>query len=1345
MPDEGEDPSPRKGQIVTFYSFKGGTGRTMALANVAWILAANGKRVLIADWDLESPGLLRFFQPFTDAGASDRLGIVDFVRDYAWAMAEAEINPEALHHPKSSKVAALPAISEMINHHIDQLGGYVIPLSWQFPDDGALHFLSPGKQHNGDYQATLASLDWDNFYDYLYGAQFLTVLRELLKSTYDYVLIDSRTGHGDVSDICTIHLPDMVIDCFTLTNQAIDGAAMIAKEIKDGSGREITVLPVPMRIDHAQKEKVEAGLKYAASLFEGLPTGMSEEDRRTYWATVEVPYRPSYAYEETLSTFYDRPGSVNGLLPYYERIAALITGGEITTLPPREEWLRLRTRLLFSRTQSSNPLEVILDFSPEDQLWAEWVAGVLASAEITVRWVDEVPTGSDDSEEPETLRQTVAIVSESYAARVNESPFAVKPDLLISVTEARVPNALADVPVAFLAGLPENRAADVLINRLNGRRPTESELANSTLSYPGSDRARVQNIPTRNVNFTGRNSDLRQLRDELRTRRMAVFQPLVLHGLGGVGKTQVALEYAHRFRADYDIIWWMDCGMAQYVDASLADLGQQLREQFGVSVPEEGGVTEVCRQVLRTLSEDLPDKRWLLVYDNAEDIGQLKPLLPVGGGHVLITSQNDEWQKQGISTSLEVDKFLPEDSVRHLRRRLSGITEADARTIARILQDIPLAVAAAGALLAVTGMSVDEYLERLRCQPTQEYPTDHPLSAYAPEVAQAWNLSLDELGKRSAAAARMLGICSVMAPEVSQDLVNSQAMAETLRALDPTISERAMIARLTRQIDLLALIKVDNNNRQIQLHRVVRAVVSDRMSGDEKAAARLAVHRMVVDAKPKEGDVDDPQNWRRYRAIWPHLTPSGVMWSADPEVRQLLIDRVRYLRQRDDLERGRRRAEEIQRAWRSMLTGNPDPELPDSELMATGPLDPEAAQSLRLQLLRLQFNLANMMRDLAEFEAAREIDQAVLDEQMELLGPGHLHTLQTRSSLAGDMRALGDYKAALELDMVTYESSCETFGDDVRSTLNAAHNLALSYLLTGLFRQALAQDRQTLERRASVLGSTNPRTFNSGSAVARDLLEAGRYEEAVTRMETVWGQCVETLGDNDRITLNARLLLGVALRCVGRTEAAGTHIEWARNGLTRGFGRNSTDALSARLSQALNLLAVGQVRAGRAEAEEVLVIYQERLGDSHPLPLICRLDIATALCLEGDFVGARIEAETAAIGLQSRLGDEHPYTFAAQMVLATVLARQGRLTEARDLEQKVVSGRERVLRDDHPDTLRCRANLLLSEQELKTSGAADKRQQVLDALSELIGSEHPDVTTALRGNRLLATIDPPPF
>ena len=133
-------------------------------------------------------------------------------------------------------------------------------------------------------------------------------------------------------------------------------------------------------------------------------------------------------------------------------------------------------------------------------------------------------------------------------------------------------------------------------------------------------------------------------------------------------------------------------------------------------------------------------------------------------------------------------------------------------------------------------MTVPEYLQKLDEQPTRPRPPGHPLGDYPQAVAKAWHLSLDQLKARSAAAARLLEICSVMAPDISLDLINTQAMADALRDLDPAISERAMINRLIRQVDLLALIKLDNNVQQIQVHRVVQAVVSERMDNAEKAS-----------------------------------------------------------------------------------------------------------------------------------------------------------------------------------------------------------------------------------------------------------------------------------------------------------------------------------------------------------------------------------------------------------------------------------------------------------------------------------------------------------------------------
>jgi cellulose biosynthesis protein BcsQ/tetratricopeptide (TPR) repeat protein len=1325
MSDAETSQPPRSGQIVTFYSFKGGTGRTMALANVAWILAANGRRVLTADWDLESPGLHRFFKPFMDASVSERPGITDFIRKWEWAAADAGIDPYALHTGSAeAKEAAQEGLSRLIHEHLDEVKRYAIPLSWSFPGRGALHFWTSGKQADGDYQASLSALDWDNFYDRLYGGQFFDALRVYMKSNYDYVLIDSRTGLSDIADICTVHLPDIVVDCFTLSTQGVEGAAAIARMIERHTERNITILPVPMRIDRRQKDKVEEGLEFAAGLFEGLPAGMADADRREYWAKVEVPYRSSYACEEILAVFGDAPGSRTSLLTSYERIAGHITAGAITTSPPIAEWLRLRTRNLFSRTTPSSPVEVVLDFSPVDQLWAEWIAAVLAGAEISVRWSGETPAGHDDAE---LETQTVAIVTDFYIYRLLDSPPAVRPDLLICVTDVRLPQHLAEVPVIFLARLSEAQVMNLLIDRFGGRRAAEPEPGIPALPYPGGSRPQILNIPVRNANFTGRDEDLRKLRDGLRAGGVTVVLPLTILGLGGVGKTQVALEYAHRFRADYDIIWWMNCGQSQYVDASLADLGQKMRLVFEAALPEEGGVTEVAQQVLNFLREEFLNKRWLLIYDNAEDINEVKDLMPSGGGHVLITSRNEAWT--ALANSLKVDIFKRQDSISHLRRRMPGITDAEADELASTLGDIPLAVAAAGALLARTDMSVAGYLRQLRQQPRRTFSPEDPLNEYPEAVTKAWELSLNQLQQNSAAAARLLELCSVMAPDICLDLIVTQAMVRILRDLDPAISERTMISRLIRQIDLLALIKLDNNARQIQVNRVVQAVVNERMSEADKESARQGVHQLVVAAHP-EGDVDDPQTWPRYRLIWPHLTPSGAMWSEDEQVRELLIERVRYLRQRDDLERGQRRAVEILGAWQTMLARGPEPEM---------------AMSLRRQLFRLQFNLANILRDLALFQEARTVDEAVLAGQTEYLSDRHPHTLQTRGSLAADLRALGYYQEALEYDLETYRLWNREYGDDYRGTLAAAHNLALSYLLTGDFRNALDYDVRTLERRAAVLSPRHPRTLNSGAAVARDLLEAGRYADAVAQIDSVWAQCREILGDDDRATLNARLALGVAQRCAGHLDEAARHIDAARIGLTRGFGSDSSDALASRLSQALSLLAMDQVRGGMRAAEEVLIVYAGRLGLDHPHSLICMLNIATAACLEQDYEVAGTRVRSAVEGLEARLGTAHPYTLAAKMVQATALAHQGRLTEAAELEYLVASGRERILGPQHPDTLRSRANLLLTRQAQGVDGASRERQAIIAGLALMLGREHPDVATAAAGERLLCMIDPQPF
>ena len=177
-------------------------------------------------------------------------------------------------------------------------------------------------------------------------------MRDDMKQNYDYVLIDSRTGLSDVADICTIELPDVLTICFTLSDQSIEGAANVARQISGRyRDRNIRVLPVPMRIEDGEKEKLDVGRALARMKFEGFPAGMTPEASALYWASVEVPYKPFYAFEETLATFGDDPGSPASLLSSFERITDSITAGEVTAMRPIAEELRLQYKEAFARRQ----------------------------------------------------------------------------------------------------------------------------------------------------------------------------------------------------------------------------------------------------------------------------------------------------------------------------------------------------------------------------------------------------------------------------------------------------------------------------------------------------------------------------------------------------------------------------------------------------------------------------------------------------------------------------------------------------------------------------------------------------------------------------------------------------------------------------------------------------------------------------------------------------------------------------------------------------------------------------------------------------------------------------------
>lgn len=231
---------------------------------------------------------------------------------------------------------------------------YAMSVEYRFPGDGTIDLVPAGRQDQL-YSTQLTSFDWNNFYEKLGGGGFLQAVKRNMREHYDYVLIDSRTGVSDISGICTVQMPDTLVSCFTLSTQAIDGAAAVAASVqRQRRGDQLRIFPVPMRVEDGEQDKLEASRDYARLKFGHFLWHVPEPER--YWGEVEVPYKSFYAYEEILATIGDRPQQLNTILAATERITGYLTSQQISELdavPSEQERRDLLKR--FQREKSSAP------------------------------------------------------------------------------------------------------------------------------------------------------------------------------------------------------------------------------------------------------------------------------------------------------------------------------------------------------------------------------------------------------------------------------------------------------------------------------------------------------------------------------------------------------------------------------------------------------------------------------------------------------------------------------------------------------------------------------------------------------------------------------------------------------------------------------------------------------------------------------------------------------------------------------------------------------------------------------------------------------------------------------
>jgi tetratricopeptide (TPR) repeat protein len=838
---------------------------------------------------------------------------------------------------------------------------------------------------------------------------------------------------------------------------------------------------------------------------------------------------------------------------------------------------------------------------------------------------------------------------------------------------------------------------------------------------PGSAPVIWGDVPQRNKNFTGRDGILDRLRRDAFSKVTAVLPredplPQALQGLGGVGKTAIAIEYAHRFRADYDVVWWIPSEQLPLVRASLAALAGRLGLQEAMATGIEGATAAA----LDALRRGHPYSRWLLIFDNADQPEDFREYIPGGAGDVLITSRNHRWQ--ATIDTVQVDVFSRPESKEFLRKRAPvQVTDPDANRLADKLGDLPLALDQAGAMLAESGMPVEEYIALLDDKITQ-IMAEGRSAEYPRPVTAAWTLSVEKVRQQLPQAQELLRCCAFFGPDpIPRDVFRRGTQATGTRVSD-LMADPILLARAIRELGRYALVTI--GGRAISVHRLVQALLRDELDKEEQAQYRNDVHAILAAAAPK--DPSDDRQWARYRELLPHVTSeaTGITRSPDPQVREFVLNTIRYLYLSGDVSSCIALTTDCIAQWTA----------------DTGPDDPAVIAAKR--------HYGDLLRQLGQYSNAYGLVEETMGVARKELGESDRLTLALRNAFGGDLRANGNFSDALRLDEETLRLHEEVLGADDPQTLRIVVNLGNDYGLNGKYHEA-----EDLCRRAHIrssqaaVGVSATEVLISWYTLAWAVRMQGRFTEARDVGEEAWDYGRERLGSDHFTTLRTAIGLSIAQRRIAPARMEAMQIARDSYGTCqKRFGDNHPDTMAAAINLENALRVNSLLDEAFALAEETVQRYPAVYGPDHPYNYGCAGNLALMQRVVGDVAEARRLNEFALEGLDRRLTRSHLYTLTVAVNLASDLSLLNEPAAARALNEDTLARLVKLLGKDHPLTLGCAANLVVDLRNDSAASEADSLYaDTMNRYEATLGLSHSDAVVAAEGGRLDFDFDPPPI
>ncbi|WP_176985332.1 FxSxx-COOH system tetratricopeptide repeat protein [Asanoa ishikariensis] len=901
-------------------------------------------------------------------------------------------------------------------------------------------------------------------------------------------------------------------------------------------------------------------------------------------------------------------------------------------------------------------MDVFVSYAGPDRPWAEWAAWQLQDAGYSVEldvwhWQtgDNVALRMNDALEragrilmlwSPAYFDPNRFTSDEWTALMAERP-EERPHLVpLRISEVTPPRLLAPLAYRDVYGLDEEQARRSLLEAVGGKRDARGQpefpgtakqtpLRESPPRLPGVQPP-VWNVPQRSPLFTGRDGLLATVREKFVGGRGSVVQ--AMHGMGGVGKTTLAIEYAHRFAGSYDMVWWIDAEQATLIGDMFIALGIEAG-WVSVDAPTADASALVLQRLRRATG-------WLLIFDNAPRREGLHRWLPQGTGHVLITSRDPGWNQ--LADPLPLPEFARLESLALLRRSLPNIAHDRADELAHRVGDLPLAVAQAAQVLGETGMLVADYLAMLDKQTSLILAEGAPDNYPAP-LAAVVQTTVQRLASEDEAAVQLLRLCAQLGPEPIPTDLFTAAPAALGKPLAELVTMPMAFGHTMRRIGAYGLARLDEGT--LQLHRLTQAILRDSAGEVDQPALRLQAETVLA-ASPMD-DGRDPARWPRWAQLIPHLTALDPSTSTHHELRQLTCDASSYLIAHGDVEAAHAFCAHLYSEWQQRL--GPD----DSQTLFVGT------------------NLAIAYTSMGRYADAYRLNEEIYDRRRRAFGDDHVDTLISASDLAVCLDYLGRYDEALRLDRDVYERRRRLLGDDHRDTLNSLSNLAAVLSDLGSHDEALPLSQDALERCQRVFGADHYQTLTAATNLAGALNRVDRHDDAVRIGRDGYERCQRVLGDNHSDTLSAANNLAVALYHLGQRDEALRLSRDAYERCQRALGDDHPYTLLA----ASNLAAMLHDLGRRDEAFRLSGDSHERrrrvLGDDHPLTLKSAQNHVAALGSLGRYGDAvRLGRQTYDRRRQV-LGDHHPDTLATARELVKLLRITGKPGQARQLARSV--------------------------------------------------------------------------